>query len=46
MVARPLMNRELDTSRAVSAGLRPATPAMMNGTAMTPPNIDRMCWMP
>ena len=46
IVARPLTNSAPETSRAVSEGFSPATPPMMNGTAITPPNMDRMCWMP
>ncbi len=45
-VARPLTKSAPDTSRAVSEAESCATPPMMNGTAITPPNMDRMCCRP
>ena len=45
-VASPLTKRALETSSPFSAPLRPAAPPTMSGTAMTPPNIARMCWTP
>jgi len=45
-VARPLTNKAQEIRKAISAPFSPAAPPMMMGTAITPPNIDRMCCIP
>jgi hypothetical protein len=45
-VATPLTNKAQEIRKAMSAAFNPAAPPMMIGTAMTPPNIDRMCCIP
>ena len=38
--------RACESSVAICGPLRPAAVPTMIGTAMTPPNIERMCWVP
>jgi len=45
-VATPLTNKEQEIRKAMSAPFNPAAPPTMMGTAITPPNIDRMCCIP
>ena len=46
IVAAPLTNSAHESSVAIWGPLSPAAFPMMIGTAMTPPNIERMCWTP
>ena len=45
-VATPLTNKAQEIRKAMSEPFNPAAVPMMMGTAMTPPNIDRMCCIP
>ena len=45
-VARPLTSNEQDSRSAIWDEDSPAAPPTMIGTAMTPPNMDRMCCSP
>ena len=45
-VAAPLTNSAQASSVPISGPLRPAALPTMIGTAITPPNIERMCWTP